>query len=310
MAGYDMEYQQLSRGYYRGRHSVARIGSDVSVNLERNNRTLIQSAVTPYDQYTLYFILNESAHTRLNGALFTHNHVFLCGPRTTWDTVDLTPSTPADDSPLGPHYAALSFDEAFFESQVLGCRSDSKVVSALRNKSLHYEDRKALGTLKNKVSDLMKCIEGNTDKGAHFAVGVRNSVAEILSDYIRNRLPFSAPSRRGGYSKPYRVVKRVREHIESQFDAEVSINLLCRDMNVSRRMLEYYFQDQMGVSPMAYLRSVRLNETRRQLSSDDHAHRSVGDIAAEFGFWHPSRFATYYRDQFGEMPSETRSRVF
>lgn len=58
---------------------------------------------------------------------------------------------------------------------------------------------------------------------------------------------------------------------------------------------------------MAYLRSIRLNEARRRLLSPESADRSIGDIAAEFGFWHPSRFASYYRDQFGETPSRKRS---
>jgi len=31
----------------------------------------------------------------------------------------------------------------------------------------------------------------------------------------------------------------------------------------------------------------------------------VADIAARWGFWHPSRFASEYKSLFGELPSAT-----
>ncbi|WP_422038640.1 helix-turn-helix domain-containing protein [Roseibium sp.] len=56
-----------------------------------------------------------------------------------------------------------------------------------------------------------------------------------------------------------------------------------------------------------YLRVLRLNRARRKVGDRAFSGQSIGDIAAEEGFWDWSRFTNYYRRQFGELPSETRS---
>lgn len=64
------------------------------------------------------------------------------------------------------------------------------------------------------------------------------------------------------------------------------------------------FNRHHGVTPLAYLRRIRLLLAREQLQSDDD--RSVTDIAQACGFAHLGRFAAAYRDEFGELPRETR----
>ncbi|HSI51777.1 MAG TPA: helix-turn-helix domain-containing protein, partial [Ideonella sp.] len=87
----------------------------------------------------------------------------------------------------------------------------------------------------------------------------------------------------------------------------LSVPQLCEALHVSRRTLQYAFEDEAGVSPLAYLRSVRLNGVRRLLR-DPHQSMSVQDAAAHWGFWNMSQFASDYRRQFGESASQTRSR--
>lgn len=60
----------------------------------------------------------------------------------------------------------------------------------------------------------------------------------------------------------------------------------------------------MQISPVTYLRALRLNQVRTELRRECTA--TVGEIAARWGFWHPSRFAADYRAMFGELPSATR----
>jgi AraC family ethanolamine operon transcriptional activator len=76
---------------------------------------------------------------------------------------------------------------------------------------------------------------------------------------------------------------------------------------VSRRTLQYSFQDVLQMSPVAYLRALRLNGVRRDLQAAGDA--PVGDVAARWGFWHLSRFAADYRRLFGERPSDTRRQA-
>lgn len=102
-----------------------------------------------------------------------------------------------------------------------------------------------------------------------------------------------------------RVVDLARSYILDRRDMPVTVADLCAEAGVSRRTLQYSFQEVLGVSPVQYLRAVRLNGVRRELKRAGPGER-VGDVAARWGFWHLSQFSADYRRMFGELPSETR----
>ncbi|MDV6247997.1 helix-turn-helix transcriptional regulator [Rhodococcus opacus] len=66
----------------------------------------------------------------------------------------------------------------------------------------------------------------------------------------------------------------------------------------------------LGITPMAYLRQVRLARAHEDLATTDPAQgRSVRDIAYKWGFNHVPRFAAAYRERYGVLPSETLRKV-
>ncbi len=100
-----------------------------------------------------------------------------------------------------------------------------------------------------------------------------------------------------------RVVRRACDLMMAHPEEPLSMLQICSRIGASQRKLNYCFQAALGLSPARYLRALRLNEVRRALKRPET--RSVQDIAAHWGFWHPSQFATDYRRQFGELPSHT-----
>lgn len=104
-----------------------------------------------------------------------------------------------------------------------------------------------------------------------------------------------------------RLVERAREHLHEQREVPVTVAELCAALGVSRRTLQYSFQEVLGVSPVQFLRALRLNGVRRELRRTTPDER-VADVAARWGFWHPSQFSADYRRMFGERPSETARR--
>jgi AraC family ethanolamine operon transcriptional activator len=88
-------------------------------------------------------------------------------------------------------------------------------------------------------------------------------------------------------------------------DCPLSVAEWACALGVSRRNLQYAFQDALGINPASYLRSERLNRVRRALGDA----QSVTEAATQFGFWHFGHFATQYRALFGELPSETFRRT-
>lgn len=77
----------------------------------------------------------------------------------------------------------------------------------------------------------------------------------------------------------------------------------------SARSVEQAFSSHVKMGPHSYARAVRLHNARRRLRDKRYAGESVGNIAAQEGFWDCSRFALYYRKHFGEQPSQTRKNA-
>jgi AraC family transcriptional regulator, ethanolamine operon transcriptional activator len=105
------------------------------------------------------------------------------------------------------------------------------------------------------------------------------------------------------------AVERAREYIRGKLAEPLPLSELCRYAHVQARSLEYGFREITGLSPIAYVKSLRLNAVRRDLSRTDAADHSISEIALDHGFWHLSQFAADYRKFFGETPTSTRHRA-
>jgi len=117
-------------------------------------------------------------------------------------------------------------------------------------------------------------------------------------------------ARLGTHQQPLapRHVRRVEAYIDENADKPLTISDLVVVSGVSARALFDGFRHFRDTSPLAYLRSVRLERVRDQLlcaGEDD----SVTKVATQWGFNQLGRFAAQYKATYGESPSETlRSR--
>jgi AraC family ethanolamine operon transcriptional activator len=105
----------------------------------------------------------------------------------------------------------------------------------------------------------------------------------------------------------YSVAKRAVAFAEENSDEVLTVENLREATGVSRRTLNYAFREHLGVTPKAYLKSMRLDAARRDLGRSD-PDAKIADIANRHGFWHMGQFAADYRKQFGELPSNTLRR--
>lgn len=80
---------------------------------------------------------------------------------------------------------------------------------------------------------------------------------------------------------------------------------LARRVCVSVRGLQEGFVRSVGIPPMRYLREVRLQRAHQDLRLADHHAATVGHVARRWGFTSLGRFASVYREKFGENPSDT-----
>lgn len=101
-----------------------------------------------------------------------------------------------------------------------------------------------------------------------------------------------------------RIVAKARDYLLAHHDQPITVPELCERLFVSRRTLQYCFEEVLGMTPVQYLRILRLNGVRRDLLRKPDC--AVCDVAADWGFWHLSQFASDYRKLFGHPPSEAR----
>jgi AraC family ethanolamine operon transcriptional activator len=100
------------------------------------------------------------------------------------------------------------------------------------------------------------------------------------------------------------VVDSARDYILSRKSEALTVTDLCEGLRTSHRSLHYAFNKVLGISPVTYLRYIRLNGVRAALISSDQS-TLISEVAAKWGFWHMGMFSTYYKELFGERPSET-----
>ena len=103
------------------------------------------------------------------------------------------------------------------------------------------------------------------------------------------------------------IVSRCEKHLRDRPEEPVTVLELCRALRCSRRTLQTSFQRVADVTPVGYLRTIRLNAVRRLLRTTPVQQLGVGEAAASWGFTHLGYFAREYRDLFGELPSRRRA---
>ena len=109
-------------------------------------------------------------------------------------------------------------------------------------------------------------------------------------------------------SLPPQHVKRALVYMRANIAEKITLPGLAAACATPERTLLKQFRRFVGLSPLAYLRRLRLNLARSQLSHIG-CETTISEIAAGCGFSHFGRFATEYRRAFGESPSATRQRA-
>ena len=102
------------------------------------------------------------------------------------------------------------------------------------------------------------------------------------------------------------VATRARAWIEEHLFEPFRIDELAGACHVSESTVLRAFRREVGVSPLAYLRRRRLEESMQLLESGRYG---VTEVAARVGYDNPSAFAAAFRGQFGLPPSQARPAV-
>ena len=99
-------------------------------------------------------------------------------------------------------------------------------------------------------------------------------------------------------------ILKIKEIVEVQMEnPEFNLDLLSKELHLSRSQIGRKIKALTGRSTAVYLRSLRLQKARSLLLSSTI---SVKEITYQVGFTSQSYFSTCYTEEFGETPKNTR----
>ena len=127
----------------------------------------------------------------------------------------------------------------------------------------------------------------------------RQLVVSGLALTVEHPYPEEPPGRRP------RTVKRTLDAMHADPGHQFTSAELAAIAGVGVRVLQESFRQHLGMSPLTYLRRLRLDGVHTELRRADPWQVSVSEVALRWGFTHLGRFAGAYRARYGQTPSQT-----
>lgn len=292
--GWYQRYQQLSAGRFNGSMLSCSMPG-LQFYLEKINVKTYQAGLGPSGSVAFACPLEWEGSSMAFGESMQSNALIVLGEQRSSDFI-----SPKNFTVSG---ISVSVEDFLQLAAVWGCEAEAN--NALRH-GLVSMRAIASARLRKELISFSRILE-NSDGGC--------SPRQLYSDWgSRLREAFMAAiadSVNPGFGTfKYRVshrkiIRDAVEYMKSNAPSLISISDICSAVGVQERVLQYCFKHTFGITPTAYLRGIRLHGARRDLRVNPEER--IGDVAARWGIWHPSRFSSDYRVLFGELPSETKS---
>uniref|UniRef100_UPI003F49AD5A helix-turn-helix domain-containing protein n=1 Tax=Cupriavidus necator TaxID=106590 RepID=UPI003F49AD5A len=292
--GWQQRYQQLTPGMFRAEVSQVTYG-DVHVFREQTTQALLEEGEAARGYVSLALPHMQCEDGWFHGYRM-HGHVLLCAGNgqalamRTPRELDLTGLT----MPLPALQRAVSL--AAGEPRPLDAMPKVRQLRPAVGNELRAALLSVLATA---------AIEAEVFSNRFVESAIRDALllaaaTSLIDDGDRPREPLpTSGARRQLVADAYALVRATPDH-------GWSILALCEQLGVSRRTLQYSFNEVTGLAPLDFVRAVRMNGVRQALRAGPV--EPVGTVAARFGFHHLPRFAAQYRAFFGELPSQTLAR--
>lgn len=289
---WDQRYEQLTPGRFEGEVEELCVGP-VQVFFERANQTVMQAGRMDANRLSVALVCSAQTPGWYCGYRLHAEHLIGISSHGEFDLV------------AGADMAILALSVETQALRELVAKLEGPNFEAPSAPTVLSPCRASLDAYKGLLNTALQLGNNSLDVCPHGAARrmLALSLTGALLDCMRSAspnlpLPVTASSRR-------RIVSRARQYMQAHAQEVISVPDLCQAIGSSRRALQYAFEEVMQISPVTYLRAMRLNQVRSELRRNHET--SVGDVASRWGFWHLSRFAADYRTLFDELPSATRA---
>lgn len=296
LVGHDQEYMQLSDGRFHGRFVSCFLGPETALHFEFANQALAQSIAASRDSYSFGVVLSAPEPFRANGVDIDMGAIFVIPPNAAFELY--SPQNAAvlaiviDKERLARRLAPAPYLRDWIGGldQEIGFLRAPAIADRLR--------RDALSAVVNSCT-----------------VGDHGPEPTWLADALIDSLVAGLILEWGGIeaimtgsSRNFTRFLEFRHGLDLSQETEASVQSLATRLRVSKRSIQYAFSRELSLGVSSYVLRSRLHRVRRSLLRTADQAGSIGDMAAEHGFWNWSHFSKQYRQLFGERPSDTRRR--
>lgn len=155
------------------------------------------------------------------------------------------------------------------------------------------------------TQDLVRNLDAYSDIWLKHALANTSMQEFLLSAFTQMVCPTDgdAEDYKVELGRDHASLRRAKSYIVENLDQPLRLQDIANHAYVSVRTLELLFKRLESSTPLAYIRQQRLHAVHRALAKGDG--RKVTEVALDYGFTHMSRFASWYRSEFGCSPSET-----
>jgi AraC-like DNA-binding protein len=127
-------------------------------------------------------------------------------------------------------------------------------------------------------------------------------LSALIVHLARSPHQMNASRQRSHHGK---IVEKARAYIQENLCEPISADDLAATACTSRRTLFRAFEEILNETPRTYVRKLRLHRIRHDLAGDVEKACTIALIANQWGMSDLGRMSGWYRELFGERPSET-----
>lgn len=131
---------------------------------------------------------------------------------------------------------------------------------------------------------------------------IKNLALVLIRSLYRNNLLVQASGLTQS-KKRSSLVKQAIEYITNNYEKELSIESISRNLNISKYHLCHLFKDTTNQTINSYISKLRCEQAKLLLLNSNF---TINEVANTCGFTDPSYFTKIYRKIFNKTPSEER----
>ncbi len=146
-------------------------------------------------------------------------------------------------------------------------------------------------------------IDEAQNRHASGGIVLGNLASLVTHEVIRTILEYDAPA---PYVYDNQAINEVIRYINTHYEQQISLEELAAVANLSKSHFTKVFSENMQLTPMEYLKTIRLQNAKKMLLS----HRlTVTQVSQQCGFNSSSYFTKIFKEAFNETPKEFAQRT-